>query len=443
MPNPQDAPALSGMSDLEKAVLEGVAGLEKEAIELLCALVAEDSQLGKEQSAQDLMAEQFSSLGLEVERFEIDLEEIRGLPGFSPPVIDVYSGRENVVGLSKPSGNPIVAKGLGKSLIFNGHIDVVPPGPSSLWSNDPFQPVVRDGRVYGRGSGDMKAGIVAYCMALAALHKLDLRPASNVILQSVIEEECTGNGALACLAKGYRADAAIIPEPFHQQLMIAQLGVMWLQVHLTGKPAHVLDTSAGINAIEAATLLFASLQEVEEAWNRPDKRHRCYGNHAHPVNFNLGKISGGDWASTVPCACSIDVRVGFYPDMELSEVRQTIEAQIHKAVAQAPELKGAEVEIEYRGFQAEGCVMDPEDPMMLLLGDSHRAVTGKRVETMASTATTDARFFQLYGKTPATCYGPISENIHGIDEWVSIESMMEVSQVLALFLMRWCGLERL
>jgi acetylornithine deacetylase len=225
-----------------------------------------------------------------------------------------------------------------------------------------------------------------------------------------------------------------------QCIMYAQLGVMWLQVEVTGKPAHVLDTSAGINAIESVYAIFDGLRSLEKRWNELANRHPEYVGHTHPVNFNLGKISGGEWGSTVPSRCVADIRVGFYPGMELAEVRQELEAcisavaeshpscssakvQIHYRGFQAegcvmhPSCSSAKVQIHYRGFQAEGCVMDRETPMMHLLADVHREVAGKDAEFMASTATTDARFFQIYGGIPATCYGPTAENIHGIDEW--------------------------
>lgn len=423
-------PALS--ADIKNAV----ASLADEGTVLLADLVREGSVLGEEAGAQALMAERFADMGLDVERFEVDLAAIRDLPGFSPPVIDVYKGRENVVGRHVPKA------ATGKSLILNGHIDVVPTGPEALWTTPPFAPRIEDGKLYGRGAGDMKAGIAAYCMAFDALARLGLQPAAPVYLQSVIEEECTGNGALACLAKGYRADAAIIPEPFDQSLLIAQLGVMWLSVDLVGKPAHVLDTSAGTNAIEAVYALFDALRGVEAAWNEPGFRHACYRDHKHPVNFNLGRISGGEWPSSVPCAASIDVRVGFYPGMTISAVKQALEAAIAAAVAERPPLRGAQVKIRYKGFQAEGCAIDPQDPLLAGLRRAHEAVSGKPITELASTATTDARFFILYGDTPATCYGPRAGSIHGIDEWVDISTMIEVAQVLALFMADWCGVER-
>lgn len=419
-----------------------VEGLRERVVARLSALVSEDSTLGNEAGAQALMADAFAGLGLAVDRVAVDPAALGGTPGFSPPVHDTYAGRDNVVGVHTPRGTAARGQGGGRSLILNGHIDVVPPGPAELWASPPFTPSVRDGRLYGRGSADMKAGLVANITVMEALSALGLAPAAPVILQSVIEEECTGNGALACLARGYRADAAIIPEPFHQSLMTAQLGVMWMGVRLTGKPAHVLDTSAGANAIEAAYALFSRLKRLEAAWNEPAARHPAWSDHRHPVNFNLGRIAGGDWASTVPCEAVMTVRVGFYPGTPLAEVRETLLATVNEAVVEEAGLAGIRAEVTWRGFQAEGCVVDPESDLMAGLAEVHRAVTGAEPARLASTATTDVRFFSLYGGMPATCYGPVGGNLHGIDEWVSLDSLMEVARVLTRFTAAWCGLEK-
>ncbi len=413
-------------------IRRAVAARRDEAVERLAGLVREPSVLGDETGAQRRMAEWFAELGLEVRRVPIDLDALRDRPGFSPPLID-YSGRENVVGVHRP------AETTGRSLILNGHIDVVPAGPEHLWTDPPFEPVVRDGRMYGRGAGDMKAGIVAYTIAFAALRDLGVEPAAPVWLQSVVEEECTGNGALACLAAGYTADAAVIPEPFGQCMTTAQVGVMCARLHVSGRPAHVLDTSAGVNAIDAVYRLCDALRRMVEGWNAPELRHPAWRDHPHPLNFNLGRLDGGDWTSTVPPAAMADVRIGFFPGTALDAIRAEVERRIDEALHSDPTLAGSSARIEWRGFQAEGCEMDPDDPMMRLLADSHREITGQSIEHLATTATTDARFFQLYGDTPATCYGPAAEAIHGIDESVDLDSMMEVATVLALFIARWCG----
>lgn len=412
------------------------AELRDDTVAFLARLVAEDSTLGREAGAQEIVAEAFAGLGLSVDRFEVDPVALADRPGFSPPVHTTYAGRDNVVGVHRP------AVGGGRSLILNSHVDVVPPGPAAAWTTPPFAPSVRDGRLYGRGSCDMKAGTAAYLAAMKALAALGLGPAGTVILESVIEEECTGNGALACLARGYTADAAVIPEPFGETLMTAQLGVMWATIELAGRPAHVLDTSAGLNAIEAAYAVFGRLKALEAAWNAEAVRHPAWAGHPHPVNFNLGRIRGGDWTSMVPPTATMEIRVGFFPGVPLAEVRDAIENCVHAATTGDPALAGITAAIAWRGFQAEGCTIDPTSAMMQTLAGAHRRVTGEEPATLASTATTDVRFFTLYAGMPATCYGPVGGDLHAIDEWVSIDSMMEVATVLATFVADWCGVER-
>ena len=367
-----------------------IAGLQPGALADLADLIRLESNLGREITAQQCMRDSFGTMGLSIKEVTIDLAALSSRPGFSPLAIENTDGRVNIVGIHRPrepSG--------GLSLIVNGHMDVVPEGPEELWRHPPFYPAVEDGWMYGRGSGDMKAGIVAYCTAFQALAELGLQPAAPVILQSVIEEESTGNGALACLEAPYRADAAIIPEPFGQNIMHAQLGVIWLQEEINGKPAHALDTSAGINAIESVYAIFDGLRQLEAHWNEPEQRHPKYAHHAHPVNFNLGKIEGGDWGSTLPSRCIADIRVGFYPGMELGQVRGALETRIREIAASDPHYRGATVEIHYRRFHAEGCVMDRQDSMMTALARAHREVFGEDCEFTASTATTNAGFFQI------------------------------------------------
>ena len=416
-----------------QTIRDAVSALRTPAVQMLSALVAEPSLLGDEASAQRLMAQHFKQLGLRVDEFEIDLDKIRDHPGFSPSILP-YAGRRNVVGVHQPSG-PV----RGKSLILNGHIDVVPVGAQRLWTRPPFAPWIAGDKLYGRGSGDMKAGIVAYCMAFEALRNLGYEPAAPVYLQSVIEEECTGNGALSCLVQGYKGDAALIPEPI-PGIMTSQMGVMWVGIEVLGLPVHAAVAQTGVAAIEVAQYLCAKLKELEAQWNEPANRHPHYAHHDHPINFNIGKLSGGEWASSVATQCRADVRIGFYPGMKPAQVRALIEAVIKAAYEAHPKKASVRYELIYEGFQAEGMLVDMNQPMIDMLKACHHEVAGGQMELIASTATTDARFFQLYGGIPATCYGPASGNTHGIDEWVSIASMMEVAQVLALFIARWCRL---
>jgi acetylornithine deacetylase len=417
---------------LEANILSAVEANEAELTALLATLVRFPSLLGQEASAQDFMEGLFQGMGLRTARFAVSDSELSHLPGYSPAV-GRWHRHDNVVGSHKPRD------ALGRSLILNGHIDVVPIGAEALWSSPPFEPMVRDGRMYGRGAGDMKAGIAAYITAFRALQQIDLQPAAPVFLQSVVEEECTGNGALACLHRGFRADAAVIPEPFAHTILSAQVGVLWLTVEVMGRPAHVMAARSGINAIEAAFALFQGLKAMEEEWNA--QRHPAFSDHPRPININLGKIQGGEWTSSVPTRCVMDIRVGFYPGMSVEQAQRAVESRLQDTARSDPRLQQVRCKVSYAGLQAEPLLVDTGHPMIGVLGAAHERVFGSPAQLLASSATTDARFFNLYGSTPATCYGPESNDIHGIDESVSLASTLQVTKVLALFMARWCGLE--
>ncbi len=425
------APALS-----ERTMIETARGLRDESITLLTALVREPSLLGDEAGAQRVIRQAFEALGTRIHEFEIDDAKLRSHPAYSPSILP-YAGRRNVVGIHEPAG-PV----RGKSLILNGHIDVVPIGARELWRHDPFGAEIDGDRLYGRGASDMKAGIVAFTMAFKALRQLGYEPAAKVFLQSVVEEECTGNGALACLLEGYTADAAVIPEPL-PGIMTCQMGVMWFAIEVLGKPVHASVAHTGVGAIEFSFHLFGALKALEAQWNAPKSRHGYFLKHDHPVNFNLGKIQGGEWASSVPTYCRSDIRVGFYPDMPVANAKAEIERVLADAHARHPGRDSLSYRLVYEGFQSDGCVIDINEPVMQALSGTYRDVIGRELPPSSFTGTTDAKFFNLYGDTPATCYGPDGASYHGIDEWVSLDSMMDCTAVLTVFIARWCGLNRM
>jgi acetylornithine deacetylase len=361
------------------------------------------------------------------------------LPGYSP-VDWSYEGRPNAVGVFDPGENK------GRSLILNGHVDVVSPAPSALWSSPPFDPRVveneEDGEtwMYGRGAGDMKGGSTCFLWALAALRDLGFEPASKVIVQSPIEEECTGNGALALCANGYTADAALIPEPFNETILRRQVGVMWFQVRILGKTTHVLGAGRGVNAIEKSWVVIQALRRLEEEINAPKNIPPDFAHVAHPINLNVGIIDGGDWASTVAGECVTRFRLGLFPGEKLEDLRARIEKCVADAAAADAWLKDFPPTVEYVGFQAEGCDFDIDSDFGRTLRAAHCEWRGGEPAILDATCTTDVRFFNLYQGIPSTCYGPKAVNIHGVDEKVSIDSMQRVAEVMASFIAQWCGL---
>jgi len=425
----------------QTTILHAVDAVFDREVEFLSELTGHASTRGQEQSAQDFMASELNARGLEVDRWTIDVNDIAHMPGFSP-VMGNYEDAVNVVGTHRSVSQK------GKSLILNGHIDVVPEGPLDMWDTPPYTPRIDDGWMYGRGAGDMKAGLASNLFALDALRHIGFAPAANVHFQSVVEEECTGNGALACLQRGYRADAVLIPEPFAQDLVTAQVGVIWFQVHLKGVPVHVAYAGSGSNAIEAAIPLIDALHQMEARWNHAQNRPAQYCDHDHALNLNIGKIEGGDWTSSVPAWCVFDVRMGLFPGQNIAEAKRDIETVLMEAAKTHSFLSNNKPEIVYHGFQAEGYALADDKGQVAkqaisTLENAHYAVTGSDLNTVAITATTDARFFGLYADTPALVYGPRAEAIHGFNERVELESVRHVTQTTALFIADWCGLEKL
>ncbi len=418
------------------AILAAADSQADDGVALLATLVRHRSLLGEEHGALDAMAEAYEGIGLPPRRVAVDADALASVPGFSPPLIP-YAGRDCVVAEHRP------ANATGRSLMLQGHVDVVPEGAADLWTTPPFEPAIRDGRMYGRGAGDMKAGLASIVMAVRALEAAGLQPAAPLQLAAVIEEECTGNGALAVMHALPMPDACLIPEPGpgYPALYVAEVGVVWAWVTVTGRPVHVREAHAGVSAIQAAGVIADAFAGYEADANRAERRHPAFAADNHPINVNIGTIEGGEWNSSVATRARLGVRVGVMPGQSCLAVRAEIEA-LMAHTAGDPRLRGARVEVAFRGFMADGCTFPAEQPIARLVSAQHAAVTGEVLRPYAATGLTDARHYTLGGQTQATCYGPDAQNIHGIDESVGLACVLQTTKVLALTIAEWCGLER-
>jgi acetylornithine deacetylase len=421
---------------LEEKIKNAVHENMNEQIDFTQKLVRFPSVRGQEHTAQDFLFQEMKNRGLAMDRWAINVADIESHPGFSPVDVD-YTNAINVVGAHRPDAEQ------GRSLILNGHIDVVPVGPLDMWETPPFEPRIEGDWLYGRGSGDMKAGVTANIFALDALRKLGFQPASTLYLQSVTEEECTGNGALASLVRGYHADAAIIPEPMNNTLVRTNIGVIWFKVHVKGRPVHVAEASNGANAIDAATFLIQALKTFEEERNAKKVDYPHFADLEKPINVNVGKIAGGDWASSVPAWCTFEVRTALYPGEDAKQGAIEIENFIRSASGNHPFLSNNPPEVEFNGFMAEGYELPEGSDAEKTLAQAHKKAFKQTLETGPSLAYLDARVFMLYDDTPCLVYGPYSDNIHGFDERVSIASIEKITQTIALFIAMWCGLEKI
>ncbi|MCH1884009.1 ArgE/DapE family deacylase [Agrococcus sp. ARC_14] len=387
----------------------------------------------QEGSAQDLLHRAMEQRGLQMDRWQLDPGALAAHPGAG--IIDVdYGDVDNVVGTYEPTVEA------GRSLILNGHIDVVPTGPEGAWSASPWDARIDGDWLYGRGSGDMKAGLVANLFAFDALFDAGLEPTARIHIQSVVEEECTGNGSLSALQRGYTADAVLIPEPEEDMLVRANVGVIWFRVRVDGAPTHPREMHAGFNAIDAAHSVIGRLRELEEAWNAERGQHRYFEDLDHPINLNLGIVAGGDWASSVPAWCEMDLRIALYPGVTAEDAWEQIEA--HLASVTTDEAGNPiRATATRNGFFAQGYVLEEGSDAEAALRASHREVFGSELETFTTPGYLDGRVFTQYGGIPSLVYGPISEAIHGYDERVSIESVRRITKSIALFIADWCGVQ--
>lgn len=404
-----------------------IAERAEESFRLLERLVAAPSIVGAERGAQDVLGEAIEELGFELELQAIP-EAIGAAPGAGVPLLP-YAGRHNLVG--RRPGDP------GRSsLLLNGHIDVVPADAPELWASPPFEPHRRDGWLHGRGAGDMKGGFAMGVLALRAL--LDVDPdtlAAPIAFLAAIEEECTGNGTLAAARGGLLADAVVLLEPTELELLRGGVGVLWLEVTVAGRAAHAEVASGAVNAIEAALPLLAALRAYELELNATEADARIDGDH--PFTLNIGRIEGGDWASSVPARARFEVRIGYPATWTAIEAEARVRARVAEAAARDPWLAEQPPHVRASGFRAEGYDLPGDAPLARLLGQAHRQAHGMEPNSTVRATTTDARTYLNLFDTPAICYGPRTRALHGIDEAVELESIVAGARTLARFIAAW------
>jgi acetylornithine deacetylase len=392
-------------------------------VEIVAELVRRPSVLGHEAEAQAYVAEHLRGSGMDTEIWDLD-DAIKQLPNAGDSGVP-FAGRPNVAGARRGAGG-------GRSLILNGHIDVVSPEPVADWTHDPWGAEIVGGRMYGRGACDMKSGIALQLFLARLIHDLDIPLAGDLIVQSVIEEECTGNGALAAS----RRDAALVTEATGGGFPYAHMGLIWFHVTVPGRAAHAGNAPDGVNAIVKMYPVIHALLDFERRLN--ETIHPAYANVAHPVNLVIGVIRGGDWPSMVPGACEIHCRLSFFPGVTVPEIRAQLEEAIRAGAAQDDWLRAHPPTVTYDGFQTSGIVAPLDTPFVASLRSWKEQVTGKELRPVAIAALTDMRYFAFAGM-PAAVYGAAGGNAHAADEWLDLTSLVPTAKVIGGLLLDWCG----
>ena len=396
-------------------------------------LVRFPSRRGKEGPCQDWLAREFAGRGWSVDRYTLSEVAMEHLPGFSPVMDTDYTQAVQVVATVR------APQPTGRSLILQGHVDVVPEGPAEMWTFPPYDPVIKDGWMYGRGAHDMKQGVAAMVFAMDALRSAGLAPAADVYVQTVTEEECTGNGALSTLARGYRAEGCLVPEPTANTITRAHVGVMWFRLRVRGVPVHVGQAGTGTNAIMSAYTLIQALYGHTERLNEAARFHPWYRDVVHPINFNPGVIRGGDWGSSTPAWCEVDCRIGLMPGTTLEQARQGVLDCVAAAAKDDPFMANAPPEVIWNGFQADGQGKEPGGALEGVLSAVHQAVLGAPPRAVATTAVNDTRMYHNYYGIDTICYGPKGEGAHAFDERCHLPELKKTTLIIAGFIADWCG----
>ncbi len=391
-----------------------------QAFEFLMGLVSRASLRGEEGPAQEFVQAALEDLGFATQRIAvpdaISQDPLAGVPFAS------YEGRFDVLGTTPHSS--------GRTLLINGHIDVVPVNELT-WSSDPFVPFIREGWLFGRGSGDMKGGFAMALLALRALRRLGSEIGQrNLSFLSVIEEEYTGNGTLAAIRAGVTADAVILPEPTNLNILLGGIAITWTKIVIRFGGGHAESSDRLASPAQAVARLIDGFSEFEAELNK--NVPTPYNEIANPFNVNVGVINLGEWPSSVPAVAELEVRIG-HPDSISDEeilvrVRQLVGAVLESA-------GNPEFELHLHGFKAQGYVLAGDHPLVHSVGSAHEKVHGLRPECEIMGSTTDARYYVNQLGVPALCYGPIVKNMHGSDECVELRSIEMGAATLARFML--------
>ncbi|HWT92045.1 MAG TPA: M20/M25/M40 family metallo-hydrolase [Solirubrobacteraceae bacterium] len=381
----------------------------------LATLVQVPSLTGDEREVMERFAELAAAQGLESEVVEHDLQALRAHPdhpGEEAPRTSLFGALATLRG---PEGAPRIA--------LNGHLDVVGPGEQP-WQRDPFSGAIADGFVHGRGSADMKGGLVAALHAAGAVARAARATGTalplEVVVQAVPSEEDGGLGTFAALEADARFDAALIPEPTAFGLAAAQAGALTFNGTIPGVPAHAAVRLEGVSAIDRYVLVHQALQEHERTVNgRPS--HPLLDALELPYPLLVGKVQGGAWSSQVPDLLTFEGRVGVRVDETVEEARAALERVVHEACPEAT--------IAWTGGQYAPGATAPDHPFLARVADATEAERGVRSPAIGVPYGSDMRFFTARG-IPAVMLGPSGiELAHAVDERVPVDDLVQIARI--------------
>lgn len=446
------------------AALAHAASCRQRSIDALSALVRVPSLTGEEGAAQDHIAAALRAIGAEVTSAEPDVgamferfpdiaqypthwqhdlilpyEELPTLKALQESGLENvlnYKGRPNVVGVIKGTGG-------GRSLILNGHIDTVTVEPAESWTRDPFGAEIVDGMMYGRGTSDMKGGLMAALLAVTYLKEAGVRLRGDVIFQSVVNEEHAGNGTLDLVRRGITADAAIVLEPTENQIFVSHPGGLYWQVSIPGVPRSPGarwqgGMQDGVSAIEKLPAVIDALLDVEREFNRiapndPAERDRA------AFSLVMGKIVGGHYETVT--AAEVVLKGGAYFSHRAGSV-QDVMKKFRQAIAvpnkRDPFLSRQPAKLTFLHHD-DSTVQSPDIPVASAMAAT-LARRGLDGSVRHGPFCCDMRHLVNQGGIPGIVFGPGTiAQAHKPDEHIPVAEYLAAIGHLIEFIYHWCN----
>jgi len=406
------------------SIVPAVNAVMEETEEFLCDLIRFPSTPGEEAGAMEYVARRFGEVA-ETERIPLR-DALRDDPEYSGLYPHLrYEGRFNLRAC-------LPGEGGGRSLLLNTHLDVVPP---SQGQQLPFEPRTHEGVVAGRGACDAKGQAAAIFAAFLAVRKLGLRVGGNVTAHLVVEEEVGGNGTLAMVRRGERADACVVMEPTGLRIMTSTRGALWYRIHCTGRPVHGGSAAEGVSALEMAVLVMEILKRYHARLLAQSRHVALFERYANPMPILFGRLAAGDWPSMAPAHAVLEGMLGFLPNRNRREVMEELRQAIEGG---ADDWLREHFTIEFL-YRHDCHVLDVDHPLATGLQACVRAA-GAPGEIAAMTASCDAWFYHNLLGVPAVVFGPGELRFaHSDEEQVRLDEVAIAAAALVGFIQHWCG----
>jgi len=379
----------------------------EEVVELTRQLVRIPSENppGRESELAEFITEKHEELGLTVKVHEFKPRR--------PSVVGLLSGVEE-----EPT------------LMFNGHIDTVPVGDKDLWSVEPFEGILRDGKVYGRGAADMKGALAAMIVSAKAVVESSIKLKGRLILTFVADEEVTGYGTRDLVRRGYRANFAVVGEPSELKVQTAHKGLLWLKIGTKGKAAHASIPHHGVNAIYRMAEVCLALEKMNSLLE--ERRHPLLGS----PTINVGTVKGGLKTNIVPDYCEITVDRRLIPGEKPMDAKQEIEETLKSLREKTSRFQ---VEIEVINV-AEPSETSQHEPIVQIAREAVKEIIGRDPGVTGFTATCDMRFLVNEASIPTVILGPGSlQQAHIIDEYIEVEQIVDAAKIYASIILKTLG----